>query len=58
MCSSDLIFAGTVEIVALKFKDLGLEAGFFWYVAALVGVELIAVLMLPETRETSLITED
>ena len=52
------IFAGTVEIVALKFKDMGIEAGFFWYVAALVGVELIAVLMLPETRETSLITED
>ena len=52
------IFAGTVEIVALEFKDLGFESGFYWYVALIVAVELIAILMLPETRDTSLIQED
>lgn len=52
------IFAGTVEVVALKFKDSGIESGFYWYVAVIVAMELLAVILLPETRETSLITED
>lgn len=52
------LFAGTVEVVALKFKAIGIESLFFWYVAVMVGVELIAMLMLPETIHNSLISED
>ena len=52
------LFAGTTEYVALWFKGAGMESGFYWYVVAVVSMELIAVLLLPETRETSLITED
>ena len=52
------LFAGTTEYVALWFKGAGMESGFYWYVVAVVSMELIAVLLLPETRETSLIAED
>jgi MFS transporter, MHS family, alpha-ketoglutarate permease len=52
------LLAGTVEYVALWFKSMGHESGFFWYVAAMVGMTVIAYLMLPETKSTSLIRED
>ncbi len=52
------VFAGTVESVALWFKGAGIEAGFYWYVSAVVAMALTAFIMLPETRDNSLITED
>ncbi|MBY0306328.1 MAG: MFS transporter [Sphingomonas sp.] len=52
------IFGGTAEYVALKFKDLHLEAGFYWYVTAIIGMATIGFLMLPETKHASLIVED
>ena len=48
------LLAGTVEYVALWFKSAGHESGFFWYVAAIVGMTVIAYLMLPETKGTAL----
>jgi MFS transporter, MHS family, alpha-ketoglutarate permease len=52
------LFAGTGEYVALWFKQAGIESGFYWYVSAIVALELIAFLMLPETKIASLIEED
>ena len=52
------IFGGTAEYVALKFKDLHLEAGFYWYVTAIIAMATVGFLMLPETKHTSLIVED
>jgi MFS transporter, MHS family, alpha-ketoglutarate permease len=52
------LFAGTVESVALSLKNAGVESVFYWYVAVIVAIELIAVRMLPETLETSLIMDD
>ena len=51
------LFGGTAEYVALAFKGAGNEAGFFWYVAATIGVSLIAILLLPDTQRTSLIDD-
>jgi MHS family alpha-ketoglutarate permease-like MFS transporter len=51
-------FGGTAEYVALWFKQAGFEAGFYWYVTGFLGLATIAFLMLPETKRTSLITED
>lgn len=51
-------FGGTAEYVALWFKQAGIEAGFYWYVTAIIGCATIAFLMLPETKRTSLIVED
>ncbi|OYY75635.1 MAG: alpha-ketoglutarate permease [Sphingomonas sp. 28-62-20] len=52
------IFGGTAEYVALKFKDSGLEPGFYWYVTVIIGMATIGFLMLPETKHASLIVED
>jgi MFS transporter, MHS family, alpha-ketoglutarate permease len=52
------LFAGTGEYVALWFKQAGVESGFYWYFTAVVAMELIAFLLLPETKVTSLIAED
>jgi MFS transporter, MHS family, alpha-ketoglutarate permease len=52
------LLAGTLEYVALWFKSAGHESGFFWYVAAMVGMTVVAYLMLPETKTAGLIRED
>jgi len=52
------LFAGTVEMVALGLKDIGIERAFYVYVAVVIAMAGVATLMLPETRETSLILED
>ena len=52
------IFGGTAEYVALKFKDLHFEAGFYWYVTAIIAMATVGFILLPETKHTSLIVED
>jgi MFS transporter, MHS family, alpha-ketoglutarate permease len=52
------LFAGTVEYVALWFKASGSESIFYYYVSAVVGMAVIAYVLLPETKETSLIDRD
>ena len=52
------MFAGTLEIVALSLKDAGMERVFYFYVAAVIAMAGVATLLLPETKERSLIAED
>ncbi len=52
------LFGGSAEYVALWFKDIGHEAGFFWYVSACIGVSLLVYLKMPDTRATSRIDRD
>lgn len=52
------MFAGTLEIVALALKDAGMERVFYFYVAAVIAMAGVATLLLPETKERSLIAED
>ena len=52
------IFGGTAEYVALWFKQAGIESGFYWYLSAVIGMAAIGFLMLPETKQHSLILED
>ena len=52
------LLAGTTEYVALWFKSSGNESGFFWYVAAIVAMTVVAYVMLPETKTAGLIKED
>jgi MHS family alpha-ketoglutarate permease-like MFS transporter len=51
-------FAGTLEMVALALKGWGLERLFYVYLAMLIAMAGIATLLLPETRERSLIEDD
>jgi MHS family alpha-ketoglutarate permease-like MFS transporter len=50
---SQSIFAGTAEYIALSFKTLGHESGFFWYVSGCIGISLLTFLHVPETRWSS-----
>jgi len=52
------IFAGTLEMVALGLKGAGVEWVFYFYVAAVIAMAGVATLLLPETRERSLIVGD
>ena len=52
------IFAGTLEMVALALKGAGFEWLFYIYVALVIAMAGVATILLPETRERSLITED
>jgi len=52
------LFGGTAEYVALWFKQARIEAGFYWYLTAIIGMASAAFVMLPETKHTSLIQED
>lgn len=52
------LFAGTVEMVALGLKGAGVEQLFYVYVALVIAMAGVATLLLPETRERSLIEDD
>lgn len=49
------LFGGTAEFAALRFKQAGMEAGFYWYLTAALAVATAAFIALPDTRLTSLI---
>jgi MHS family alpha-ketoglutarate permease-like MFS transporter len=55
---ANAVFGGTAEYVALWFKSVGLERGFYWYVTGMIALSLFAYLRMPETRHTSEIAED
>lgn len=52
------LFGGTAEYVALWFKNMGHEQGYFGYVTACIAVSLLVYLFMPETRQTSLIDSE
>ncbi len=47
-------FGGTAEYVALWFKKMGNESGFYWYLTAMLCITSVAFAMLPETKRTKL----
>ncbi len=47
------IFGGTVDAVALTFKQAGNESGFYWYATACIAVSLLVYLRMPDTLKTS-----
>ncbi len=52
------LFGGTAEYIALWFKDIGHESGFYWYVTACIACSLLVYVLMPDTRRTSLIDRD
>lgn len=47
------IFGGSVDAVALGFKQAGHESGFYWYATACIFVSLLVYLKLHDTKRTS-----
>ncbi len=52
------IFGGNAETAALYLKKIGHEPAFFWIVAGMMVVGLVATLRLRETRDHSLIHDE
>ncbi|MCD7111006.1 MFS transporter [Rhizobium sp. DKSPLA3] len=55
---ANTIFGGTAEFVALKFKQMGHENWFFWYVTIMIALSLIVYVRMRDTRHNSQIQED
>jgi MHS family alpha-ketoglutarate permease-like MFS transporter len=55
---ANTIFGGTAEYVALWLKGAGHERLFYFYVAGMIGLSLIAYTRMRETRTTSRIDMD
>ncbi|MFL5167707.1 MAG: MFS family transporter [Microvirga sp.] len=47
---ANAMFGGTAEYVALSLKSAGHEPLFFWYVAGMGAIALVASLLMPDTR--------
>ena len=52
------IFGGTAEYVALWFKSVGLETGYYWYVTACIACSLLVYVTMKDTRKHSRIETD
>ncbi|GLX15810.1 MFS dicarboxylate transporter [Pseudomonas straminea] len=52
------IFGGTAEYVALWFKSVGMESGFYWYVTGCIACSLLVYITMKDTRTHSRITTD
>ena len=52
------IFGGTAEYVALWFKNIGHESGFYWYVTVCIACSLLVYVFMPDTRKHSRIDQD
>ena len=52
------IFGGTAEYIALWFKSVGYETGYYWYVTLCIALSLGVYVLMPDTRATSLIDTD
>jgi MHS family alpha-ketoglutarate permease-like MFS transporter len=51
------IFGGTVDVVALTFKQAGYESGFYWYATGCIAVSLLVYLRLHDTKTRSRMEE-
>ncbi|MEB0039059.1 MULTISPECIES: MFS transporter [unclassified Pseudomonas] len=52
------IFGGTAEYIALWFKSIGMETGYYWYVTACIAVSLLVYVFMKDTRTHSRIESD
>ena len=55
---ANALFGGTAQYVALSFKHVGHESGFYLYVSAVLAVSGLVALGMRETRHASRIVED
>lgn len=52
------LFGGTAEYVALWFKSIGMESGFYWYVTGCLACSLLVYLFMKDTKEYSQMDKD
>jgi MHS family alpha-ketoglutarate permease-like MFS transporter len=52
------IFGGTAELIALWFKQIGMETGYYWYVTACIACSLLVYVFMKDTQKHSRIETD
>ena len=52
------IFGGTAEYIALWFKSVGMETGYYWYVTVCIACSLLVYVTMKDTRTHSRIETD
>jgi MHS family alpha-ketoglutarate permease-like MFS transporter len=52
------IFGGTASMIALWFKQQGMESGFYWYVTGCIACSLLVYGLMKDTRKHSMIDKD
>lgn len=52
------VFGGTAEYVALWFKNIGMENGFYWYVTCCIFSSLLVYFFMPDQKRFSKLNED
>ncbi len=52
------IFGGTAEFIALWFRKMGMETGYYWYVTACIACSLLVYISMKDTRKHSRIETD
>ena len=52
------LFGGTAEYIALWFKHIGLEQGFYWYVSICIMLSLLVYVFMPDTQKQSQLNRD
>jgi len=52
------LFGGTASMIALWFKQQGMESGFYWYVTGCIACSLIVYATMKDTKTHSLIDRD
>lgn len=52
------IFGGTAEYLALWFKSIGMESGFYWYVTGCIACSLLVYVFMKDTRHHSRMDQD
>ncbi|MEO8115045.1 MAG: MFS transporter, partial [Phenylobacterium sp.] len=48
---ANALFGGTAELFALRFKQVGHESWFYWYVTAVCALSLLTALLMRDTRK-------
>jgi len=52
------VFGGTAELIALWFKQIGMETGYYWYVTACIACSLLVYVFMKDTQKHSRIETD
>lgn len=55
---ANAVFGGTAEYAALWFKSQNNESAYFWYVTVMIGVSLLVVLFMRDTKHKSMIAHE
>lgn len=52
------LFGGSAEFIALSFKSVGVESGFYWYVSIMCAITLLVSFRMPDPTRTGYLKEE